>query len=319
MVKNGGQFRLALSYRAYFSIGKGRALPVRRTVIIEAPAKINLTLDVKGKRSDGYHELETVMHQVNLLDIIKISRHTAGIQIKSNSSLIPTDEENLAYQAAEMILGKRTFKKGVEIYIEKNIPVAAGLAGGSTDAAAVLQGINKLYDLGLEVGELLEIAERIGSDVPFCLLGGSRLARGRGEILSELPPRTLPYMILVKPDLQISTAAVYGELDLTQVQNFPDNAAFLAAWESCDIINIARNMGNVLESVCIRKYPEIAAIKAEMINAGAVNALMSGSGPSVVGIFMEEEQALKARESFQIRYQEVFLLASYAYRHQTFP
>ena len=284
---------------------------MRRSIIIEAPAKVNLTLDVKGKRSDGYHELETVMHQVNLLDIIIISQAAGGIQIKSNSSLIPTNEENLAYQAAEMILGEYAHKEGVEIYIEKNIPVGAGLAGGSTDAAAVIQGINQLYDLGLEEEELLEMAASIGSDVAFCLAGGSKLARGRGEILSKLPQRMIPYIILVKPDFQLSTAEVYRELDLTQVEEFPDNAAFLAAWEAYDIINIARNMRNVLETVSIRKYPEIAAIKAELIETGALNALMSGSGPSVMGIFMEEEQALKAREKFQTRYQEVFLLSSY--------
>jgi len=284
---------------------------MRRSIIIEAPAKVNLTLDVKGKRSDGYHELETVMHQVNLLDIIKISQAVGGIKIKSNSSLIPTNEENLAYQAAEMILGEYAHKEGVEIYIEKNIPVGAGLAGGSTDAAAVIQGINQLYDLGLEEEELLEMAASIGSDVAFCLAGGSKLARGRGEILSKLPQRMIPYIILVKPDFQLSTAEVYRELDLTQVEEFPDNAAFLAAWEAYDIINIARNMRNVLETVSIRKYPEIAAIKAELIETGALNALMSGSGPSVMGIFVDEEQAIKAREKFQTRYQEVFLLSSY--------
>ncbi len=284
---------------------------MRRSIIIEAPAKVNLTLDVKGKRSDGYHELETVMHQVNLLDIITISQAVGGIQIKSNSSLIPTNEENLAYQAAEMILGEYAHKEGVEIYIEKNIPVGAGLAGGSTDAAAVIQGINQLYDLGLEEEELLEMAASIGSDVAFCLAGGSKLARGRGEILSKLPQRMIPYIILVKPDFQLSTAEVYRELDLTQVEEFPDNAAFLAAWEAYDIINIARNMRNVLETVSIRKYPEIAAVKAELIETGALNALMSGSGPSVMGIFVDEEPAIKAREKFQTRYQEVFLLSSY--------
>ena len=284
---------------------------MRRSIIIEAPAKVNLTLDVKGKRSDGYHELETVMHQVNLLDIIKISQAVGGIKIKSNSSLIPTNEENLAYQAAEMILGEYAHKEGVEIYIEKNIPVGAGLAGGSTDAAAVIQGINQLYDLGLEEEELLEMAASIGSDVAFCLAGGSKLARGRGEILSKLPQRMIPYIILVKPDFQLSTAEVYRELDLTQVEEFPDNAAFLAAWEAYDIINIARNMRNVLETVSIRKYPEIAAVKAELIETGALNALMSGSGPSVMGIFVDEEPAIKAREKFQTRYQEVFLLSSY--------
>ena len=284
---------------------------MRRSIILEAPAKVNLTLDVKGKRSDGYHELETVMHQVNLLDIITISQAVGGIQIKSNSSLIPTNEENLAYQAAEMILGEYAHKEGVEIYIEKNIPVGAGLAGGSTDAAAVIQGINQLYDLGLEEEELLEMAASIGSDVAFCLAGGSKLARGRGEILSKLPQRMIPYIILVKPDFQLSTAEVYRELDLTQVEEFPDNAAFLAAWEAYDIINIARNMRNVLETVSIRKYPEIAAVKAELIETGALNALMSGSGPSVMGIFVDEEPAIKAREKFQTRYQEVFLLSSY--------
>ncbi|MDD2511023.1 MAG: 4-(cytidine 5'-diphospho)-2-C-methyl-D-erythritol kinase [Syntrophomonas sp.] len=290
------------------------AIFMKRSIVIEAPAKVNLTLDVKGKRSDGYHELETVMHQVNLLDIIEIAKAAGGIQIKSNSSLIPTNEENLAYQAADMILEKHARHahiEGVDIFIEKNIPIAAGLAGGSSDAAAVIQGINKLYELGLEEGEMLELAVAIGSDVAFCLAGGSHLARGRGEILSRMPDQFLPFIILVKPDFQLSTAEVYRELDLTQVEESPDNSAFLAAWEDYDIINIARNMGNVLETVCLRKFPEIAAIKAELREMGALNALMSGSGPSVMGIFTEEEQASKARAQFCTRYQEVFLLSSY--------
>ncbi len=290
-----------------------------KDIILEAPAKINLTLDVKGKREDGYHELETVMHQVDLSDIIRISRvaEDRGIQVKSNSSLVPLNEENLAYQAAQMILGKHDRKEGIEIYIEKNIPVGAGLAGGSTDAAAVIQGINKLLGLDLEERELLEMAAIVGSDVAFCLAGGSKLARGRGEILEDIPARFIPYIVLVKPDFQVSTASVYRELDLTEVKDAPNTAAFLAAWESYDIISIARNMRNVLENVCLRKYPEIGDIKTEMIGLGALGALMSGSGPSVIGIFAEREQAVYAREQFQARYSEAFLLSSYMFEEKS--
>lgn len=295
------------------------------TITIEAPAKINLTLDIKGKRSDGYHELETVMHQVDLFDRITLEPRTSGIEIATNSSFIPLGPENLAYKAALMILSKCQPGVGVKIFIEKNIPVGAGLAGGSTDAAAVLAGINHLYNCRFSRQQLLEMAAAIGSDVAFCLSGeyyeprpgellsrgATAMARGRGELLESLPTRIIPNIVIVKPDFDLSTAQVYSELDLSTVEEFPDTGNFLQVWNKGDIINISVYMANVLESVSIRKKPEIGIIKSRLIKMGALTALMSGSGPSVFAIFPDNEIACRAYQAFKNEYQEVYLLSSY--------
>lgn len=295
------------------------------TITIEAPAKINLTLDIKGKRSDGYHELETVMHQVDLFDRITLEPRTSGIEIATNSSFIPLGPENLAYKAALMILSKCQPGVGVKIFIEKNIPVGAGLAGGSTDAAAVLAGINHLYNCRFSRQQLLEMAAAIGSDVAFCLSGeyfeprpgellsrgATAMARGRGELLESLATRIIPYILIVKPDFDLSTAEVYSELDLSTVEEFPDTGNFLQVWNKGDIINISVYMANVLESVSIRKKPEIGIIKSRLIKMGALTALMSGSGPSVFAIFPDNEIACRAYQAFKNEYQEVYLLSSY--------
>lgn len=280
-------------------------------IIIQAPAKINLTLGVKGKRPDGYHELETIMHQVNLLDLIHLTPSPKGIRVKSNSAKIPGGAENLAYKAADLILDQYAVNGGVDIFIEKNIPVGAGLAGGSTDAAAVILGLDRLYDLGLDQKTLLEAGAAIGSDVPFCIAGGTALARGRGEILTPLPSCNRLEIVLVKPDFELSTAAVYGALSAKNLELQPNTAAFLEAWEKCDIISIACHMGNVLETVSIKQHPVLDAIKQEMRSQGALGAVMSGSGPTVIGIFREFETARKAKNWFQTRYQEVYLVSSY--------
>lgn len=278
---------------------------------LEAPAKVNLTLDVLGKRSDGYHELATVMHQIDLKDKITLEKGGTKIRLDSNSSLIPNDEKNLAYQAARLMCENFSLREGLQIYLEKNIPVGAGLAGGSTDAAAVIIGINELFALKQELAVLLALGARIGSDVPFCIMGGTALARGRGEILSPLPEGLRLHMVLVKPDFQISTRAVYQAFRREKVTRTPDTAAFLAAWQDCDIISIAREMNNVLESVSLAEHPEIAAIKKQLVSAGAVNALMSGSGPSVFGLFINPETAVEAFNILHQQYNESFIVSSY--------
>ncbi len=279
---------------------------------IAAPAKINLTLDVKGKRTDGYHELETIMQQIDLQDRITIEKGPLGyIGIDSNSSLIPHNQENLAHRAAALFIDKYAIGAGVKIFIEKNIPIGAGLAGGSSNAAAVLWGLNLLFDCGLAKTELLDLAAQVGSDVPFCLLGGCALARGRGEILQPLVSRVPLCLLLVKPDFQVSTAEVYRQFDLTSVERSPDTAGFLESWQHCDIIGIAEHMVNVLESVTIKKFPEIALIKVKMKKLGALNALMSGSGPSVFGIFDEKKRAFEAMETMKTSYREVFMVSTH--------
>jgi 4-diphosphocytidyl-2-C-methyl-D-erythritol kinase len=296
-----------------------------QTLTIEAPAKINLTLDVKGKRSDGYHELETIMHQVNLFDRITLEPRSSGIEIASNSNGVPLGPDNLAYKAAQIILQEYQPGAGIKIFIEKNIPVGAGLAGGSTDAAAVLAGINHLYNYPFSRPQLLKMAAAIGSDVAFCLAGQyfqdssgvlvsrgvTAIARGRGELLESLPMRFIPYILIVKPDFELSTSQVYSELDLTTVEQFPDTRSFLQEWNKGDIINISVYMANVLESVSIQKKPEIGIIKSRLIGMGALSALMSGSGPSVFAIFPDNETAFRACQAFKKDYQEVYLLSSY--------
>lgn len=279
-------------------------------ITIEAPAKINLTLDVKGKRSDGYHELETVMHHISLVDYVTLEK-AEDITINSNSRLIPDDESNLAYQAAQLFFQKIGKKAGVNIYIEKIIPIGAGLAGGSTNAAAVLIGLNKLYDVNLSQKELEGMALKLGSDVPFCLTDKTALAKGRGEKLTFLPTIKKMDFLLVKPDFQVSTAQVYKEFRLGRVEQAPDTDAFLKAWHECDIISLAKNMQNVLESVCLPKYPEIRQIKAEMMEYGALNALMSGSGPTVFGLFDNQDKLNQAYAGFLKQYKEVFKISSY--------
>ena len=298
---------------------------MRNRIILEAPAKINLTLDVIGKRDDGYHELETVMHQINLFDRIALEIWDQGIELATSSSEIPVGEDNLAYKAALAILKKCGPGAGIKIFIEKNIPIGAGLAGGSTDAATVLAGINYLYGSRFSCQDLLELAAAVGSDVPFCLPehytehysgvlmspGATAIARGRGEILEPLPAKTIPFILLVKPGFQLSTAQIYAEFDLQAVNQSPDTRSFLQAWYNNDIISIATYMGNVLESVSIRKKPEIGIVKARMKEQGAINALMSGSGPSVFGIFPDEATARQAFTEFKQDYREVYLVSSY--------
>jgi len=272
---------------------------------------VNLTLDILGKRADGYHELATVMHQINLVDRICLTKGGAGIKLSSNSVQIPDNEENLAYKAARLMYEKFALREGLQIYLEKNIPVGAGLAGGSTDAAAVIIGINKLFALHQELNSLLELGALIGSDVPFCIMGGTALAHGRGEILSPLGEGPELHMVLVKPDFQISTREIYQAFRLEKVLKSPDTTAFLAAWGNYDMINIAREMNNVLETVSLEEYPEIAAIKQQLLTAGALNTLMSGSGPSVFGLFANQTAAKEAFMKMRNQYPESFIVSSY--------
>lgn len=296
-----------------------------REIIVEAAAKINLTLEIKGKRADGYHELETVMHQISLVDRIHLFPHRNGIQLDTDSSEIPRNENNLAYRAAELALGKYGGIEGIGIFIEKNIPVGAGLAGGSTDAAAVLLGINHLLAWELSPEALLDMGAMLGSDVPFCMLGmplapkadawgvtgSTAIVRGRGERLSVLPALTLHHIVVVKPDFQMSTAEVYREFRMDRVDEHPDTEAFVRAWAAGSDAEAARQMVNVLESVSLVRKPEIGLLKQKLLQMGAVQAVMSGSGPSVFAIFATGSGAEAAVQTLKRDYREVFLVSSY--------
>lgn len=281
------------------------------TVSLLAPAKVNLTLDIKGPRPDGYHELETIMHQVNLVDTVHLRRLTDGIEVSTDSPLVPGDSDNLAYRAAVEFFQATGIAGGVDIHIEKHIPVGAGLAGGSTDAAAVIKGLNRLYAAGLDIKDQMVLGARIGSDIPFCILGGTALARGRGEILTPLSPARNLLMVLAKPGYSVSTREVYARYDQGKVTRRPDTGGVEAALASGNLAGACAGMENVLETVTLECCPEVALLKQMMTDLGAVKALMSGSGPTVFGIFLQREVAEAACAIINRYYEEVFIVTSF--------
>ncbi|RFU66923.1 4-(cytidine 5'-diphospho)-2-C-methyl-D-erythritol kinase [Peribacillus saganii] len=250
----------------------------------KAPAKINLALDVLFKRPDGYHEVEMIMTTVDLADRIEFADIDRDkIIILSHNRFVPDDSRNLAYQAAALLKERFNIRRGVAISIEKNIPVAAGLAGGSSDAAATLRGLNRLWKLNLSLDEMAVLGAEIGSDVSFCVYGGTALARGRGEQITHLPVPPKCWVILAKPTIGVSTADVYRRLDLSAVKH-PDVNKMIAAIERKNYEGVCAGLGNVLENVTLQVYPEVANIKDQMKKFGADAVLMSGSGPTVFGL-----------------------------------
>jgi 4-diphosphocytidyl-2-C-methyl-D-erythritol kinase len=250
----------------------------------KAPAKINLALDVLFKRPDGYHEVEMIMTTVDLADRIELKEIKGNhIQILSHNRFVPDDHRNLAYQAAFILKERFGINKGVSITIEKNIPVAAGLAGGSSDAAATLRGLNRLWKLGLSMDELAEIGAEIGSDVSFCVYGGTALARGRGEKITHLPAPPKCWVILAKPTIGVSTADIYKRLQIAKMEH-PDVPSMISAIKESSYQDVCQGLGNVLEQVTLQLYPEVANIKDQMKTFGADSVLMSGSGPTVFGL-----------------------------------
>ncbi|MBO8138103.1 MAG: 4-(cytidine 5'-diphospho)-2-C-methyl-D-erythritol kinase [Desulfotomaculum sp.] len=266
---------------------------------LAAHAKINLTLKVLGKRNDGYHELETIMQSLELHDDIYIEQRGEGIQLKVDGDA-PPGQDNLVYRAAAVIKEYTNSRKGCCIYLVKRIPMAAGLAGGSADAAAVLVGLNKLWELGLNKGELLKLAEKLGADVPFCLIGGTALARGKGEILTSLPKAPRMGVVLVKPSFGVSTAEVFRSFSGAALDKSPDTGAMISAIKEGDVKGIAENLGNDLESVTMAMYPQLQEIKKQLKDAGALGVLMSGSGPTVFGLAKTVKEAQEIAAQFKI-------------------
>lgn len=251
---------------------------------LEARAKINLTLDVLGKRPDGYHEVEMIMQTIELSDLVSLEQTAEGITVKTDHPLLAGGESNIAHKAACLLVEKFGVKKGIKIHITKRIPVAAGLAGGSTDAAAVLLGLNRIWSLGLSLTELTELGAQIGSDVPFCLIGGTALAQGRGEILTVLPEVPEMWLVLVKPALEVSTAEIYRNYDPAKVERHPLTQEAVRAIFDRNTAGLLKNLANVLETVTLPRYPEVSLVKETMSAAGISSVLMSGSGPTVFGI-----------------------------------
>ena len=261
---------------------------------LKAYAKINLGLDVIGRLPDGYHQVKMVMQTVGIYDELTFERAEQGIQITTDSGILPTDENNLIYKAARLMMEKYRIEEGIRVHLQKNIPIAAGMAGGSTDAAAAMQGMNRLFRLGVPKEELMREAVSIGADVPYCLLGGTALAEGIGEELTVLPPVPDMVLLVAKPEISVSTKYVYEHLDSAEKIEHPDIDGMAQAIRQNDLEGVISRMGNSFEPEIIRKYPVIQEIKDLMEAGGARKAMMSGSGPTVFGIFYEKEKMEQA-------------------------
>ena len=267
---------------------------------LKALAKINLGLDVLRRREDGYHEVKMIMQTIGLHDDMEIRKtKTPGIQVKTNLYYLPTNENNLVYKAAKLLMDEFQIQDGVSIQLKKRIPVAAGMAGGSSDGAAVLWGINQMYGLGLSMQALMERGVRLGADVPYCIQRGTALAEGIGEKLSVLPPMPKCTILIAKPGISVSTKFVYENLHANDLkpEQHPDVDSMIEAMRQKDLGLLCSRMGNVLETVTIPAYPVINEIKRTMMDNGAIGSMMSGSGPTVFGIFdspVAAKQAMKA-------------------------
>lgn len=270
-------------------------------ITAKARAKINLTLDILGKRPDGYHEVSMVMQQLELSDTLRFHERPkgSGIQLLSDLPGFLPPEKNLAYKAARLIMETHKVSQGVRIELAKRIPIAAGLAGGSADAAAALNALNGLFCLGLGMEELCALGAQIGSDVPFCLRGGTMLATGRGEVLKRLPPMPVCHVVLAKPRARVSTAWAYQNYRAAAVKKRPETERVIGCLTAGDLAGVGALLCNVLESVTIKAHADIAALKDLMIQNGALASLMSGSGPTVFGLTPDEERALYIAEKLR--------------------
>lgn len=271
-----------------------------REISVKALAKINLGLDVLRRREDGYHEVKMVMQTIHLFDRLEIKRTAnRGIRIETNLSFLPTNENNLVFQAARLLIEEFGISDGIFVELQKHIPVAAGMAGGSTDAAAVLYGMNRMFDLGLTKEELMQRGLKIGADVPYCLMRGTALAEGIGEKLTALPPMVKCPVLIAKPQVNVSTRFVYENLKLNDTTEHPDIDLLIREIRRKDLKKIAAGMGNILETVTGKEYPVIEQIRHHMMENGALNARMSGSGPTVFGLFDSEDTAAGAYEAMK--------------------
>ena len=269
---------------------------------LKAYAKINLGLDVLRKREDGYHEVRMVMQMVNLYDRIElVKKKNSGIEVKTNLYYLPTNQDNLVYKAANLLIEEFQIKEGIQIHLKKYIPVSAGMAGGSSDAAAVLFGMNRMFHLGLSLEELMKRGIKLGADVPYCIMRGTALSEGIGEKLTSLPSVPSCKVLIAKPAISVSTRFVYENLKLQELNSHPDIDGIIENIKKKNITGTAERLENVLETVTIPAYPVIEDIKNVMKEQGALNALMSGSGPTVFGLFIEEKQAQAAWEKIKVK------------------
>ena len=267
---------------------------------VKALAKINIGLDVTGKRDDGYHLVRMIMQTIHMYDLVTVSKsHDAGISMTTNASFLPVDDDNLCIKAAKSLAEEFGISEGIRIHLNKHIPVAAGLAGGSSDAAAVLYGVNRVYNLGLSKQQLMERGVSIGADVPYCLMRGTALAEGIGEVLTPLPSMMRCPVLIAKPSISVSTKYVYEHLDALENPKHPDIDAMIADIKAQDLHALGSHMGNILEGVTVAKYPVIQQIKDVMNQNGAVISMMSGSGPTVFGFFDDEATLQRAKKALE--------------------
>lgn len=268
---------------------------------LKAYGKINLGLDVIRKRPDGYHDLDMIMQAVGVYDDIIITKtDTPGdITVKTDTMVLSNGKDNLAYMAAKMLLDEFNISQGISIEIHKRIPIAGGMAGGSADCAATLKGINQMFGLGLSREDLMERGVKLGADVPYCVLGGTAVARGIGEILTPLPTPPKCHVVIAKPPVSVSTAYVYGHIRPDEIEKRPDIEGIISAIKNGNLYTMASLLYNVMEDVTAPEYPIIKDIKEVMINGGALNSIMSGSGPTVFGLFDDKEKAQKVAEDLE--------------------
>ena len=276
-------------------------------MLLKAYAKINLSLDVIGKREDGYHLLRMIMQNIDLYDVIELEEIDCGIKLECDKSYVPTDERNIAYKAAALFIKKYDLDLGIKISIIKNIPVSAGLAGGSTDAAAVLLGMRDMFRPEISDKELMEQGVSIGADIPYCIVGGTALCEGIGEKITRLNSFKDNILIVVKPPFGVSTKDVYQKLDIKKIKIHPSTETLINAIKEKNLKFISKNMKNVLENVTLRKHPVIRQIKKEMIDMGAIGSIMSGSGPTVFAFFEDMLQAQRCYDYMKLKYKDTYI------------
>jgi len=280
-------------------------------ISIKSYAKINLVIDILGKRENGYHDVNMVMQKIDLYDDIFIEKIKNGIEIETNLSYLPTDSKNIMYKAAILMKEKFDIKDGLYIKLIKNIPVSAGLGGGSSNAAAVIEVMNGMFKLGLTKSEMMKISEPLGSDVPFCFASGAARAQGLGEIITPIKGLKNVLIVVTKPNISISTKRIYGNLRPSNYNEHPDVEGMIEALQSENVYEISKKLGNVLESVTLKMYPVVGLNKKMMKSYGAIGTLMSGSGPSVYGLFVRKDQAKAAYQNFKKVNKQTYLVRSY--------
>ena len=291
-----------------YIFGERDKVVITMTILEKAPAKINLSLDVLRKRNDGYHDVEMIMTSIDLADRIELEPIAGDkIEISLESRYVPNDERNLAYKAAQVFKATYGISEGVHIRIDKAIPVSAGLGGGSTDAAAVLRGLNRLWSLDIPLDELANLGSTIGADVAFCVYGNTAIARGYGEKIERLPSPPPCWIVLAKPDIGVSTRTIFGRISVDTIVH-PPTATILEALRNRDFNKLCKNIGNSLEDITFALHPEVMQIKEAMIHAGAAGVLMSGSGPTVYGLVEQQSKATSIYNGMRGFCEEVYLV-----------